>query len=548
MARLGGRQRRARGHPQLHRLHAGRADAAGAGRAGAVLDAARLGAAVAGARPGGSLRASSRARLRRALAFGRLSAEDAAVFCALAEEAIGAMRPLEDYIEHPELLPQADAARWFILNCIRQHVRDGTLRRFQAAHGQPLPAQPAARASAHAAYRSGRTMGRARRRSTRCSTLLKKVTEPMTPADARRHRPIATRRLRAHREAGCACSRCRCRISRGSPPRCASTLDERRADHGRVRVRALVANPAFAARLNDNELVFVLAHELLHLALRTHDRASGSGRLEFNYAHDYIINDILRVELGRHRDPGRRARHARRARAIGRGDRARDAPQWPTHAVAHARLGRRDRHGARRVRRPAAGRRCRNDGPIAGADDGGTCSTTARTGIVPGRCGRTGAADAAHRGACRARACARQGHGRACRGAATTPARPQQVVTALRGHLPHALADGAAEAGWNRVAPGERTFARPSRRGADRADVVLPGRKREVLDAQRHPRHHRLDDRRDPARARRHRRFLRRGRRRPVRLVQCDAEITADELLSPDELAHYRSAATAAAT
>ncbi len=60
----------------------------------------------------------------------------------------------------------------------------------------------------------------------------------------------------------------------------------------------LLVNPGFAARLKDNELVFVLAHELLHLALRTHDRARGSGRLEFNYAHDYIINDILRVELG----------------------------------------------------------------------------------------------------------------------------------------------------------------------------------------------------------------------------------------------------------
>ena len=62
--------------------------------------------------------------------------------------------------------------------------------------------------------------------------------------------------------------------------------------------RLLVANPGFAARLKDNELVFVLAHELLHLALRTHDRARGCGRLEFNYAHDYIINDILRSELG----------------------------------------------------------------------------------------------------------------------------------------------------------------------------------------------------------------------------------------------------------
>ncbi len=44
--------------------------------------------------------------------------------------------------------------------------------------------------------------------------------------------------------------------------------------------------------------MFVLAHEMLHLALRTHDRARGADRTEFNYAHDYIINDILRAELG----------------------------------------------------------------------------------------------------------------------------------------------------------------------------------------------------------------------------------------------------------
>ena len=42
---------------------------------------------------------------RRALAFGRLSAEDAAVFCALAEEAIGPMRPIEATSSDPSLLP-----------------------------------------------------------------------------------------------------------------------------------------------------------------------------------------------------------------------------------------------------------------------------------------------------------------------------------------------------------------------------------------------------------------------------------------------------------
>jgi hypothetical protein len=78
---------------------------------------------------------------RRALAFGRLSAEDAAVFCALAEDLIGPMKPLDEYVADPKALPQGEAARWFILNCIRQAVRDDrlgaasptTINRFVAA-------------------------------------------------------------------------------------------------------------------------------------------------------------------------------------------------------------------------------------------------------------------------------------------------------------------------------------------------------------------------------------------------------------------------------
>ncbi len=62
---------------------------------------------------------------RRALAFGRLSPEDAAVFCALAEEGIGPLQPLATYFNDPDLLPKGDTARWFVLDCIRQFVRDG---------------------------------------------------------------------------------------------------------------------------------------------------------------------------------------------------------------------------------------------------------------------------------------------------------------------------------------------------------------------------------------------------------------------------------------
>jgi hypothetical protein len=68
--------------------------------------------------------------LRRALAFGRLSAEDAAVFCAMAEEAIDHILPLADYLAHPERLPQQPAARWFVLTRIRKMADRGELACF----------------------------------------------------------------------------------------------------------------------------------------------------------------------------------------------------------------------------------------------------------------------------------------------------------------------------------------------------------------------------------------------------------------------------------
>jgi len=67
---------------------------------------------------------------RRALAFGRLSPQDAAVFCALAEETMGTVQPLQRYFREPSLLPKGEAARWFILDCIRQFVRDGRADQF----------------------------------------------------------------------------------------------------------------------------------------------------------------------------------------------------------------------------------------------------------------------------------------------------------------------------------------------------------------------------------------------------------------------------------
>jgi predicted metal-dependent peptidase len=88
-------------------------------------------------------------------------------------------------------------------------------------------------------------------------------------------------------------------------------------------------------------------------------------------------------------------------------------------------------------------------------------------------------------------------------------------------------------------AAGERTFSRPSRRGAERADVVLPGRKRQswminiVLDTSGSMTETiptaigAIGDFCDAAGV------------DQVRIVQCDITVTADVTLSPDELTSF---------
>jgi hypothetical protein len=63
----------------------------------------------------------------RALAFGRLSAEDAAIFCAMVAQNLGDLRTIAEYLATPELLPGESTALWFVLNSIRLHVRDRRL-------------------------------------------------------------------------------------------------------------------------------------------------------------------------------------------------------------------------------------------------------------------------------------------------------------------------------------------------------------------------------------------------------------------------------------
>jgi len=228
----------------------------------------------------------------------------------------------------------------------------------------------------------------------------------------------------------------------------------------------LVANSRFTARLSNDDLVFVLAHELLHLALRTHDRAVGSGRLEFNYAHDYIINDMLRHALGLGVIPaggldmaGARERSAEEIVLEMRRNQSNSSRSrvWEGQIVSIEQVLNSARQGQ-------------------AGDMGDVLDADRERAMFP-----DDVADQMERArAIRDLAAKGMALGKALglmKGRGTEAGGSQRQVRALRGiyRTPWQV---ALQRWLEGVSPGERTFTRASRRGADRADLVLPGRQR----------------------------------------------------------------------
>jgi len=60
----------------------------------------------------------------------------------------------------------------------------------------------------------------------------------------------------------------------------------------------VLVNPAVFSTITIMEATYILAHELMHLALDSHGRMGDADPLLANIAHDYIINDMLTEELG----------------------------------------------------------------------------------------------------------------------------------------------------------------------------------------------------------------------------------------------------------
>ncbi len=317
------------------------------------------------------------------------------------------------------------------------------------------------------------------------------------------------------------------------------SLDDRIPTMGVFASGRMIANPKFAAKLKDNELIFVLAHELMHLALRTHDRARGSHHLEFNYAHDYIINDILRHELGFTvvpagglDMPGAKDKGAeeivlemrRNAENMKSKTQVFDGQETTVGRMFGKPSGKGQGEANRSGQQPDAGdvlddRREREMFPEDATNQ---------------QADQEKLKEAAARALALAKAIGAMKGMKGLGGGGQT-----EMVTALRG-LYRTAWQIVLQRWMESVAPGERTFNRPSRRPVEHPDVVLPGRRRQgwilnvVLDTsgsmnEEIPRA--LGAIAD---------FCDTVAVDQVRLLQCDTGVTADDTVEPSDLARYQ--------
>jgi hypothetical protein len=314
-------------------------------------------------------------------------------------------------------------------------------------------------------------------------------------------------------------------------------LDERVPTMGVFASGRMVANASFVSRLNDTDLRFVVAHELLHLALRTHQRAVGSDRMQFNVAHDYIINDLLRAELG--------IVHIPAGGLDMPGARLRSAEEILMELRRRARE-QQDGSGAARTRLWAPGEPGSGDSPPGGdgePEDGDVLADAVEREWFgedreTQRERQRAAGEAARRGGELARALGRL-PGTLAAGMGLAAGGLSADVDARRGAW-RAPASLALQRGLEAAMTGARTFERASRRAGAAPDAVLPGRRRDsrllnlVLDTSGS-----MTDALPSALGAIADACDALGID-TVRLVQCDAQVTRDDTIDPRALTRQR--------
>jgi len=320
----------------------------------------------------------------------------------------------------------------------------------------------------------------------------------------------------------------------------------------------LVVNPQVFAEAPTPDLVFVLAHELLHLALDTFGRQGNADPKAVNVAHDYIINDILTTELGRPVPlnglvrPGARNESLERLTAElgpGGGDTACwSAGRGPGRINAARRPPGKSKMQEELEKAgllPAETEAAPEPEPPAELPGHDVLSAEEEAALDPDRTPaqrrqlvervQTEARQAVRLAELRRELAAhdpRQGQG----GGGVGEAFLDAILTAYTPPWQLALQH------WlDAVAPGPRTYARASRRGAG-ADVPLPGRRREGWAL-----HVVLDTSGSMVSTLPHllgllASFCDAAGVAALHVLQCDVGVTADEWLEPEQLTRYQVA------
>lgn len=297
----------------------------------------------------------------------------------------------------------------------------------------------------------------------------------------------------------------------------------------------ILFNPEFFRSMAPAEGAFVMAHELMHLALHTHRRGRGANQHAVNVAHDYIINDMLVQSFGRP-VPG----NGLYLEGASRMALEHLLPMLQRGEIPSPGGGPSRRHG------PLAGGLGRDPLPESeeppNPSEGGDVLTdeTEREWFPD-----TDPEEQARRGEEMERAGSKAVGlgvlGDALARAASTADEAGAsglLVGALRGDYPTPW-EAALQKWMEFVTPADRTFARPSRRGGDRTDVVLPGRNRVgwtlniVLDTSGSM------TRELPHALGAIASFCESVGVWRVRLLQCDTGVTVDEFVEPERLEEY---------
>jgi predicted metal-dependent peptidase len=324
----------------------------------------------------------------------------------------------------------------------------------------------------------------------------------------------------------------------------------------------MLVNPRVFSTAPLPDLVFVVAHELMHLALDTFGRSGNADPYLVNIAHDFVINDILSTELSRDVPLGGLVRHGARQESLEaivaelasneRGDRPNGC--WSIERKKKPKRVKKPKTAMQEELERAGLLPPEADEPDAGEEEadpdeyppGDALTAEEEEDWEPelGPKERSTKCERVRREAVRAVSLKElreqmdkaTGHGSGGNDAGASRALMEAVATAYQPPWQLALQH------WlDAVSPGPRSYAKPSRRGANRDDgVILAGRKREgwalhvVMDTSGSmvdtlPRILGLLAS-----------FCEGAGVNQVHIMQCDTGVTVDEWLDPAELMNYK--------